>query len=256
MQTRNLILSIVLLVTPLAYAVGNCSPDSLSLGCILGRQIYQMTYVVQFIVALAFVSGWGFIIAAIFKFKQVRENPQQVPVSTPFAFLLTAILLIFLPGFIRFGGQTLFVGQFDSVSDLSGAKLGTTNLSFLSVENINVTPGRETSLGNDTTVYGMVRRTTDMFPTLTIVIINCAYIAGLGFAVAGLFKMKAVRDNPQQNTIAAPISYLIVAILLMYMPDIIKPTSQTLFGDSASATTEGGGAGQNFTTILTSSSTS
>ena len=213
-----------LLTTNLLAATVECSDsaNSLLLGCILQKQIVRMVYVIQFILALSYVSGWGFIIAAIFKFKQVRENPTQVPVSTPFAFLLTAILLIFLPGFIKSGGSTLFVGNHNDTTFLDGTRLGRNGLNFLSTSKIDLTE-ENTGLGDDTTIFGMIRRTTDMFPTLTQVIINCAYIAGLGFAVAGLFKMKSVRDNPQQNTIAGPISYLIVSILLIYMLILSSP---------------------------------
>lgn len=38
------------------------------------------------------VSSVGFFIATILKFKQYKDNPTQIPVSTPFAFLLVAVL--------------------------------------------------------------------------------------------------------------------------------------------------------------------
>ena len=252
-RARNHLIKLLLTLSTCAglAATQTCTTDSLQLGCILVRQVYRMTYIIQFILALSFVSGWGFIIAAIFKFKQVRENPQQVPVSTPFAFLLTAMLLIFMPGLMRFGGETLFVNtEHKGRVAINGDELSTLNFLLNSV----TVPRDTMTLGGDSTVFGMARRTTDMFPTLTDVIINCAYIAGLGFAIAGLFKMKSVRDNPQQNTIAGPISYLIVSVLLIYMPDIIAPTSQTLFGTQSKAQLEGGGAGQNFTTLIDISS--
>ena len=222
----------------------NCPANSLKLGCILQRQLVRMVHVIQLFLALAYVSGYGFIIAAIFKFKQVRENPQQVPVSTPFAFLLTAILLIFIPGLIQFAGITIFNISEQRVS-LSGHALA--NIQFID-SSLVLTPDSSTLA--DPTLFGMVRRVTDMFPSLTLVVVSSAYIAGLGFALAALFKMKAVRDAPQQNPITIPISYMIVSVLLIYMPDIVKPTSQTLFGDSVTARYAGGGAGQNFTTLV------
>lgn len=252
LRIRNNLIKLLLTLSTCAALAATCTNDSLKLGCILVRQVYRMTFIIQFILALSFVSGWGFIIAAIFKFKQVRENPQQVPVSTPFAFLLTAMLLIFMPGLMRFGGETLFVHiEHTGRVAIDGRELGPGSLNFL-LDTVTIQRDNS-SLGTDSTIFGMARRTTDMFPTLTDVIINCAYIAGLGFAIAGLFKMKSVRDNPQQNTIAGPISYLIVSILLIYMPDIISPTSQTLFGRTSSAQYEGGGAGQNFTTLIDTS---
>ena len=58
--------------------------------------------------ALAMLCGLGFLVAALFKFKQFKDNPQQTPVGTPFVLLFIGILLAFLPSFILPAGQTLF----------------------------------------------------------------------------------------------------------------------------------------------------
>ena len=50
--------------------------------------------------AVAYIAGLGFGVAAIFKFKQVKDNPTQIPISTPFALLGVSTLLVFLPGVI------------------------------------------------------------------------------------------------------------------------------------------------------------
>ena len=54
---------------------------------------------VRLMIGIGFVSGIGFFIAAVFKLKQVKDNPTQVPVSTPFAFLIVGTLLVYLPTF-------------------------------------------------------------------------------------------------------------------------------------------------------------
>ena len=65
----------------------------------------------QLILAIAFVAGLGFTMAAIFKFKQHKDNPTQIPLGTPIALLGIGVCLIFLPGIIEPAGETLFGDQ-------------------------------------------------------------------------------------------------------------------------------------------------
>jgi len=61
----------------------------------------------ELILAIAFVAGLGFVMAAIFKFKQHKDNPTQIPLGTPIALLAIGVALIFLPGIIKPAGETL-----------------------------------------------------------------------------------------------------------------------------------------------------
>jgi|WetSurMetagenome_2_1015567.scaffolds.fasta_scaffold203176_2 intracellular multiplication protein IcmD len=58
--------------------------------------------------ATAYLAGFALTIAAIFKFKQHKDNPTQIPMGTPVALLILGIALIFLPGFIGPAGTTIF----------------------------------------------------------------------------------------------------------------------------------------------------
>jgi intracellular multiplication protein IcmD len=58
--------------------------------------------------ATAYLAGFGLTIAAIFKFKQHKDNPQQVPMGTPIAMLLVGVSLIFLPSIILPAGASIF----------------------------------------------------------------------------------------------------------------------------------------------------
>ncbi len=58
--------------------------------------------------ATAYLAGFGLTIAAIFKFKQHKDNPQQVPMGTPITMLLIGIALIFLPNIIAPAGSSIF----------------------------------------------------------------------------------------------------------------------------------------------------
>lgn len=59
------------------------------------------------ILGIAFVAGLGFGVAAIFKFKQHKDNPTQVPVGTPVAMMAISAALVFLPGFYNPLGATM-----------------------------------------------------------------------------------------------------------------------------------------------------
>lgn len=65
----------------------------------------------QLIVAIAFLAGIGFIMAAIFKFKQHKDNPTQIPLGTPLAMLVIGAFLVFLPSLIGPAGVTIFGGK-------------------------------------------------------------------------------------------------------------------------------------------------
>lgn len=55
------------------------------------------------------------------------------------------------------------------------------------------------------------------------------YVAGFCFLCVSVFKFKQHKDNPTQQTIGNPLMYLLLAILLMYMANIIKPIGDSLF---------------------------
>ena len=218
-----------------------------SLGCIALNLSSGGLVIVELLLAIAFVSGWGFVVAAIFKFKQVRENPTQVPVSTPFAFLLTAILLIFIPGLMSTTAQTVFGTNFvttqRTLSGDSGDSAG------ILVGSVTVSEG----VYNDTdqNLFAMAYRVRNLFPSLMSLIVGGAYIAGLGFAIVAFTKLKAVKDSPQQNPPTIPLAYLFIAVMLIYIPDIIVPTAETLFGDTGgSVNQESGAIGQGANIIL------
>jgi len=62
----------------------------------------------QLITSIAYVAGLGFSTAAIFKFKQHKDNPQQIPLGTPFALLFVGASLLFMPTIFKIAGQSIF----------------------------------------------------------------------------------------------------------------------------------------------------
>ena len=56
----------------------------------------------------AYLAGIILVLSALFKFKQHRDNPQQVQLGTCFTLLFIGILMIFLPNLITQAGGTVF----------------------------------------------------------------------------------------------------------------------------------------------------
>lgn len=83
----------------------------------------------------------------------------------------------------------------------------------------------------------------DSLGSVEQMIVVLCYIAGLGFAGAGILKFKQHKDNPTQVPLGAPIAMIFIAAALIYLPQVIRTTGTTLFGgsqQSASQYLEGG----------------
>ena len=107
---RAILLSSVVL-TPAVFAgdaAGGSSKQTI--GSIATTITESFEGIGKLILSIAFVAGLGFGVAAIFKFKQHKDNPTQVPVGTPVAMLGISAALVFLPSFYDPLGATMGVG--------------------------------------------------------------------------------------------------------------------------------------------------
>jgi len=103
--------------------IGFCVPYAFGadLGSVASTVTGTLVSVMKLVTAGAYVAGFGLTVAALFKFKAHKENPQQAPLGTCIALLLVGICLIFLPSIVNIGGGTLGasnqggVGGFNSV---------------------------------------------------------------------------------------------------------------------------------------------
>ena len=68
----------------------------------------------------------------------------------------------------------------------------------------------------------------------TMIIAVC-YIGGIAFAGAAIMKFKQYKDNPQQMTLGQPIALIFIAAALIWMPQIVKTTGQTVFKSTEGA---------------------
>jgi len=83
-----------------------------------------MTSFLELLLSGAYLAGFGIMIGAIFKFKQHRDNPTQVPVGTPFMMLMVSVALIFLPSFVTSSGAQVFGDDAKRVgADAAGSDL-------------------------------------------------------------------------------------------------------------------------------------
>jgi intracellular multiplication protein IcmD len=87
------------------------------------------------------------------------------------------------------------------------------------------------------TLGSMATNITSSFSEVSKLITAGSYIAGLGFAVGAIVKFKAHKDNAAQVPIGQPIALVFIAAALLFMPDILSITGQTMFG--APGTTAG-----------------
>lgn len=78
--------------------------------------------VAQLLVYGAYIAGIGFAIAAMLKFKAHKDNPTQVPLGTPIAFLFIAGGLMFLPGVMTTAGGTLFSSNAKTAAESAGGQ--------------------------------------------------------------------------------------------------------------------------------------
>lgn len=78
------------------------------IGAIAATAKSNLSDLAQLITAGSYVAGMGFGVAAITKFKAHKDNPQQIHISQPIAYLFLAAALLFIPSVFKSAGQTLF----------------------------------------------------------------------------------------------------------------------------------------------------
>ncbi len=95
--------------------------------------------------------------------------------------------------------------------------------------------------GDLTTIAKTVTKQADAVARLLSVL---SYVAGVGFAMAGILQLKAHKENPQQVPLSKPVVMIVVAACLLFLPTILATAGASIFGSSAtSAATAGEGQG-------------
>ncbi len=89
------------------------------------------------------------------------------------------------------------------------------------------------AFATDQHIGDIASRITDSFAQIGALIIAVAYIAGIGFVIAAIFKFKQHKDNPTQIPLGTPIAMLVIGIMLVFLPAVFEPAGKTVFGESA-----------------------
>jgi intracellular multiplication protein IcmD len=87
-------------------------------------------------------------------------------------------------------------------------------------------------LADDSGIGGIATQVTGEFSSLGKLIMAVAFLAGIGFVMASMFKFKQHKDMPQQNPLGVPITHLVLGAFLIFMPSLIAPAGYSIFKDA------------------------
>jgi len=110
MTSKQVKKSIILLTGAIfCLCVGTAFAAATSgIAAVAGNVTANLSNIAKLIVAAAYVAGFGFMVAAILKFKAHKDNPTQIALSVPVAYLFIGAALIFIPAVFKSTGLTLF----------------------------------------------------------------------------------------------------------------------------------------------------
>ncbi|UTC24398.1 hypothetical protein MMH89_04090 [Candidatus Comchoanobacter bicostacola] len=99
-KLKYVLLNLVLSTVPILHAQASGCANAVdgTIGKVFCNiKDYVLKGVLILIYASSIILGIGLFIAALFKMKQVKDNPTQIPVSTPFALLAAGAMMFFIP---------------------------------------------------------------------------------------------------------------------------------------------------------------
>ena len=92
----------------LVFATESAVAAGLTVGNMASSITGSFVDLTKLITAGSYLAGLAFSIGAIMKFKQHKDQPQQVPIGTPVALVFIAAALLFLPTILSVAGYTMF----------------------------------------------------------------------------------------------------------------------------------------------------
>lgn len=78
---------------------------------------------------------------------------------------------------------------------------------------------------------GMAEGLRTQITAIADILVVVSYVAGVGFALAGIVQFKAHKDNPAQVPLSKPIVYIVVGACLLFLPNILDTAGSTVFGE-------------------------
>lgn len=100
--------SAVALTATLGVALADTPPPAGGIGTVADTLLSNFSSVAKFMTASFYILGLGFMGSALFKFRAQKENPTQIPITTPIALLFVGAAFLFTPSLFNTAGYTLF----------------------------------------------------------------------------------------------------------------------------------------------------
>ncbi len=94
----------------------------------------------------------------------------------------------------------------------------------------------------------MASTLTKTFGSVGKAVTALSYIAGLGFAIAAILQFKQHKENPSQTPIGKPVSQILIAAGLLFLPSMFSAVGNTIFKEGGTT------AGASGTEITSSTS--
>lgn len=97
------------------------------------------------------------------------------------------------------------------------------------VLSVAVLAGTTVTYAGDESLGTMAQALTKTFGDVGAAVTALSYIAGLGFAVAAILQFKQHKENPSQTPVGKPISQVLIAAALLFLPTIFSAVGNTIF---------------------------
>ena len=96
--------------------------------------------------------------------------------------------------------------------------------------------------GGGQTLGGIADNVQSTMNSVAKLLTAVSYVAGVGFALMGMLKLKAHKDQPTQVPLSQPLMLLAIAAGLVFLPSLISSLGATVWGGSEqNAKTQGTG---------------
>lgn len=95
--------------------------------------------------------------------------------------------------------------------------------------------------GEITTLTGLSSQVQRSVSTTSVILLNVALIAGIGFILASFFKFYQHKQNPTQVPMSQALSLLVIGAALTLFPTMIKISTSAVLGTSKTSQVSGTG---------------
>jgi intracellular multiplication protein IcmD len=91
------------------------------------------------------------------------------------------------------------------------------------------------------TITTIASSVTTQATAITRLLSITAYVAGVGFALAGILQFKAHKENPTTTPLSKPVVMIVVAAALLFLPTVLEIAGNSLFGTGGVSSASAGG---------------